>query len=128
MRLPLLVAGAGLSVGLVLASLPAYGAARVNGVFLAVSAHGGNTMRAVGLQCPGVTRGHPYGEVACAVIDAVDGDFDRLPGNPRRRCSEEQAPVTATMGGLWQNRNIGWHKTFRNACVLYAETGPVFRF
>ncbi|GAA3616082.1 hypothetical protein GCM10022419_121730 [Nonomuraea rosea] len=128
MRLPLLIPSASLCAGLVLAALPAYGAARPNGVFLAVSAHGGNTMRAVGVQCPGVTRGHPYGEVACAAIDAAGGDFDRLPGDSRRRCGKEYAPVTATMGGFWRNRTIGWQKTFRNACALYAKTGAVFRF
>ncbi|MGW0805576.1 SSI family serine proteinase inhibitor [Nonomuraea sp. NPDC002799] len=128
MRLPLLITSAGLGASLVLAALPAHGAARPNGVFLAVTAHGGSTLRAVGMQCPGLTQGHPYGEAVCAVIDAVDGDFERLPGNPRRRCTDEHAPVTATMNGLWRNRIIGWKETFPNACELYAKTGPVFRF
>ncbi|MEV4471221.1 SSI family serine proteinase inhibitor [Nonomuraea sp. NPDC049504] len=128
MRLPLLTASAGLCAGLVLAALPAHAAGRPNAVFLSVTAHGGTAMRAVFMQCPALTKGHPYGEVACALIDAVDGDFDRLPGDSGRRCSKNRAPVTATMDGVWRDRSIGWQKTFANACVLVAETGPVFRF
>lgn len=124
MRLPLLITSAGLCAGLVLAAIPAHGAARPNGVFLAVTAHGGSTLRAIGMQCPGRTQGHPYGEMVCA----VDGDFDRLPHNPRRRCAKEYDPVTATIDGLWRERTIGWKKTFSSACELYAQTGPVFRF
>ncbi|MFI7131316.1 SSI family serine proteinase inhibitor [Nonomuraea sp. NPDC050153] len=128
MRPPLLIASAGLCASLVLAAIPAYGAARPDAVFLSVTAHGGTTLKAVFMQCPGLTQGHPYGGAACAAIDAADGDFDRLPSNPRRRCAEEDAPVTATMDGMWRNRTIGWRKTFPNACELYAKTGPVFRF
>jgi len=57
----------------------------------------------------------------------VGGDFDRLPGNPRP-CTKEYDPVTATMNGLWRNRPIGWQKTYSNACMLDARTGPIFRF
>lgn len=128
MRLPLLVANVGLCAGLVLAAIPAHGDARPNAVFLSVTAHGNTTLKAVYLRCPGMTAGHPYGEAVCAVIDAVDGDFNRLPSNPSRRCAEEHAPVTATMGGLWRERSISWQKTFSNACALHAKTGPVFRF
>ncbi|MFB4285006.1 SSI family serine proteinase inhibitor [Nonomuraea sp. MTCD27] len=128
MRVPLLIVSAGLCAGLVLAAIPAYGAARPNAVFLSITAHGGTALKAVFMQCPGLTKGHPYGEAACAAIDAVDGDFDRLPGNPRRRCDDEHDPVTATMDGVWRNRAIGWQKTFTNACGLYATTGPVYRF
>jgi hypothetical protein len=127
MRLSLLITSAGLCAGLVLAVIPAHGAARPNVVFLAVSAYGNTTLKAVSMQCPDQAEQHPYGAAACAAIDAVDGDFDRLPSSPRR-CTKEHAPVTATMGGLWRNRTIGWQKTFPNACVLAAETGLIFRF
>lgn len=128
MRLPLLAANAGLCAGLVLAAVPAYGAARPNAVFLYITAHQGATMRAVYVQCPHPTQGHPYGEAACAAIEAVDGDFNRLPSRPHRRCSEGQGSVTATMNGMWRNRSIGWQKTFPNVCELYAKTGAIFRF
>ncbi|MEV0615675.1 SSI family serine proteinase inhibitor [Nonomuraea sp. NPDC050404] len=126
--MPLLITGAGLCAGLVLTAIPAQGAARPNSVVLTVTAHGSSSLKMVTLRCPGLTRGHPYGEVVCAVIDAVEGDFDRLPGDPGRRCSEKRDPVAATMYGMWRNRTIGWQKTFPNACALTAETGPIFRF
>ncbi|MFF0861400.1 SSI family serine proteinase inhibitor [Nonomuraea sp. NPDC003560] len=128
MRLPLLAANVGLCAGLVLATIPAYGAARPNAVFLSITAHGGTTMRAVYVQCPNPTQGHPYGEAACASIDAVDGDFDRLPSRPPRRCPGGQGSVTATMNGMWQDRSISWQKTFPNVCELYAKTGAIFLF
>ncbi|MEU8324126.1 SSI family serine proteinase inhibitor [Nonomuraea sp. NPDC048881] len=128
MRLPLLAANAGLCAGLVLAAIPAYGAARPNAVFLSVTAHEGTTMRAVYVQCPNPTRGHPYGEAACAAIDAVDGDFNRLSSSPYRRCGGDQGSVTATMDGMWRNRSIGWQKTFPSVCELYAKTGVIYRF
>ncbi|MEV4581498.1 SSI family serine proteinase inhibitor [Nonomuraea jabiensis] len=128
MRLPLLITGAGLSTGLVLAAIPAHGSARPNAVVLTVTAHGNSSLKMVTLRCPGMTEGHPYGEVVCVVIDAVRGDLDRLPGDPSRRCSERYDPVTATMYGLWRNRTIGWQKTYPNACALAAKTGPIFRF
>ncbi|GAA1772722.1 SSI family serine proteinase inhibitor [Nonomuraea bangladeshensis] len=127
MRLPLLVANAGLCAGVIFSAIPAYGATRPNSVFLSVTAHGGASLKAVFMQCPSSTEGHPYGEAACAAIDAVDGDLDRLPSRPRRGCAE-QGSVTATMDGVWQNRSIGWQKTFPNVCELYAQTGTIFRF
>lgn len=127
MRLPLLFASAGLGLCLVSAALPAYGAVRPNVVFLAISAHGNTALKAVAMRCPDQTEQHPYGEAACAAIDAVDGDFTRLSGDTRQ-CAKDDDPVTATMNGLWWNRPIGWQKTFPNACMLYAVTGPIFRF
>ncbi|WP_236004869.1 SSI family serine proteinase inhibitor [Nonomuraea antri] len=127
MRLPLLITSAALGAGLVLTAIPAQAAARPNGVFLAISANGNDTLKAVGIQCPGRIEQHPFGEAACGAIDAVDGDFDRLPVSPRP-CSKKRDPVTATMNGLWRGRIIGWQKTFANACLLAAKTGPIFAF
>ncbi|MEV4800774.1 SSI family serine proteinase inhibitor [Nonomuraea sp. NPDC049421] len=127
MRLPLLAANVGLCAGLVLSATPAYGAARPNAAFLSVTAYGGTTMKGVFLQCPGATEGHPYGEAACAALDAVDGELDRLPSRARRVCAA-RGSVTATMDGMWRNRPVGWQKTFSSVCDLYAQTGAIFRF
>lgn len=127
MRLVLPIACASVAAGIVLAAFPAPAAATPNGLFLAVSAHGNSWLRAVVIQCPGRAYQHPYGEATCAVVAAAGGDFDRLPGDPHP-CTKEYDPVTATMSGIWRNRPITWQKTFSNACVLDAATGPVFRF
>ncbi|MEU4574615.1 SSI family serine proteinase inhibitor [Nonomuraea sp. NPDC023979] len=127
MRLPLRIASAVLGVSLILSAAPAAAAARPNVVVLAVSADSGDTLRMITLQCPGRTDHHPYGRAACATIDAVNGDLDRLPVSSRR-CTKERDPVEVTMNGMWRNRGIGWQKTFSNACLMYAATGPIFRF
>jgi hypothetical protein len=127
MRLSLYAACVGFAAGLVFAAQPARAFSKPNVLFLAVSSHGNTSLSAIAIQCPDRADQHPYGEVTCAIVDAVDGDFYRLPGNPRS-CSKEYDPVTATMNGLWRNRSIGWQKTYSNACMLDAMTGPVFRF
>ncbi|MGN9779797.1 SSI family serine proteinase inhibitor [Nonomuraea sp. ZG12] len=127
MRLSLSVACVGFGASLVFAVLPAHASSKSNVLFLAVSSHGNTSLSAIAIQCPDRADQHPYGEITCAIVDAVDGDFDRLPGNPRL-CTKEYDPVTATMNGLWRNRPIGWQKTYSNACMLDARTGPIFRF
>ncbi|QFY12943.1 protease inhibitor [Nonomuraea phyllanthi] len=115
------------AASLVLASVPAQAAEIPNGLFLSVTGDGGATLRAVAIQCPHRAEQHPYGTLTCALLAAVDGNIDRLPGDPHP-CTMEHDPVTATATGIWRNRRVNWQKTFSNACVLDAATSPVFRF
>ncbi|WP_329113896.1 SSI family serine proteinase inhibitor [Streptomyces sp. NBC_01465] len=98
------------------------------GLFLTVTGDENTWIRGVLLQCPADdTTHHPDAWAACEALDEAGGDLDRLPGDPHA-CTKEYAPVTVGATGTWRGRPTAWHKTFANACVLDAVTGPVFRF
>ncbi|MFE0106053.1 SSI family serine proteinase inhibitor [Streptomyces sp. NPDC059009] len=98
------------------------------GVFLTVSGDENTWIRGVLLRCaPEPSGHHPRAAAACAALDEVHGDFDALRGEPRM-CTKEFDPVTVSATGTHRGRMTGWHKTYPNACVLLAETGPVFDF
>ncbi|MFI0980385.1 SSI family serine proteinase inhibitor [Streptomyces sp. NPDC021093] len=98
------------------------------GLLLTVSGAEGTWIRGVGLQCgPRAGGGHPEARAACNALTWARGDFDALRGDPYP-CTKEYDPVIATADGTWRGRTVHWTKTFSNACVLDAETGPVFRF
>ncbi|WP_093802046.1 SSI family serine proteinase inhibitor [Streptomyces sp. Wb2n-11] len=99
-----------------------------HGLFLTVSGAENTWIRGVLLKCPpGFPGPHPDAVGACAALDKADGDLDRLPGNPRA-CTKQYEPVTVSAKGSWRGRSAAWQKTYPNACVLDAATGPVFRF
>ncbi|WP_406379627.1 SSI family serine proteinase inhibitor [Streptomyces sp. NBC_01618] len=98
------------------------------GLFLAVSGSENTWIRGLALVCPPAPDAHhPEAAAACAAIDEAAGDPAALPGEPHL-CSQEYDPVTATVTGKWDGRPVSWQKTFPNACVMDAATGPVFRF
>ncbi|GAA2936020.1 SSI family serine proteinase inhibitor [Streptomyces enissocaesilis] len=117
------------------AAVPARAAADVpdeptlpHGLFLTVSGAENTWIRGVLLKCPpGGPGHHPDAAGACAALDKADGDLDRLSGNPRA-CTKQYEPVTVSAKGSWRGRAAAWQKTYPNACVLDAATGPVFRF
>lgn len=80
------------------------------------------------LLCDPAGGTHPDAAAACDDIDAANGDFNALPGVPDTICTFIYAPVTATATGLWHGMPVTFQKTYSNACVLQAETGPVFSF
>ncbi|MEU7120675.1 SSI family serine proteinase inhibitor [Streptomyces zaomyceticus] len=83
----------------------------------------------VWLDCPGRTgAGHPYKEDACKALDAADGDFDTLRGEPQGFCTTEYAPVTLTARGTYKGRTVDWSKTYPNNCEAVRDTGAVFCF
>ncbi|MFB7541476.1 SSI family serine proteinase inhibitor [Streptomyces zaomyceticus] len=83
----------------------------------------------VWLDCPGRTgAGHPYEEDACKALDAADGDFDTLRGEPQGFCTTEYAPVTLTARGTYKGRTVDWSKTYPNNCEAVRDTGAVFWF
>ncbi|SCF56643.1 SSI family serine proteinase inhibitor [Streptomyces sp. Ncost-T10-10d] len=98
------------------------------GLLLTVSGSEDTWIRGVALFCPPAPDAHhPHAAAACAAIDRAEGDLDALPGSPRL-CVEGYAPVTATATGTWDGRPVRWQRTFPDACVMDAVTGPVFRF
>ncbi|MFJ7497166.1 SSI family serine proteinase inhibitor [Streptomyces sp. NPDC097727] len=98
------------------------------GLLLTVSGSEDTWIRGVTLFCPPAPDAHhPRAAAACAAIDRAEGDLDALPGSPRL-CIKGYDPVTATATGTWDGRPVGWQRTFPDACVMDAVTGPVFRF
>ncbi|MFE5096436.1 SSI family serine proteinase inhibitor [Streptomyces sp. NPDC056638] len=98
------------------------------GLLLTVSGSEDTWIRGVALFCPPAPDAHhPHAAAACAAIDRAEGDLDALPGSPRL-CIEGYDPVTATATGTWDGRPVSWQRTFPDACVMDAVTGPVFRF
>lgn len=69
---------------------------------------------------------HPAADAACAEIEAANGDFTALPGEPGRICTFEYDPVTVTATGTWRGQQVNYQETFPNTCVLISETGSVF--
>ncbi|MBC9714943.1 protease inhibitor SIL-V5 [Streptomyces sp. TRM66268-LWL] len=98
------------------------------GVFLTVSGSDNTWIRGLKLMCSHEASGHhPHAAEACAAIDAVDGDLDRLPGKAPL-CTKEYDPVTVTAAGTHRGQDISWHRTFANDCLRHAATDPVFDF
>ncbi|MGW0670952.1 SSI family serine proteinase inhibitor [Streptomyces sp. NPDC002746] len=103
-------------------------AAPDQGVLLTVSGSANTWIRGVVLHCPpGPDDRHPDAPGACAALDAADGDFDALAGDPHP-CTYEDDPVTVTAEGVRQGDAVDWRHTYPNACLTDAATGPVFRF
>ncbi|MFC9618595.1 SSI family serine proteinase inhibitor [Streptomyces sp. NPDC056930] len=98
------------------------------GLLLTVSGSEDTWIRGVALFCPPAPDAHhSHAAAACAAIDRAEGDLDALPSSPRL-CIEGYDPVTATATGTWDGRPVSWQRTFPDACVMDAVTGPVFRF
>ncbi|MFB7030913.1 MULTISPECIES: SSI family serine proteinase inhibitor [unclassified Streptomyces] len=71
---------------------------------------------------------HPHREEACAVLDAADGDFDALAGEPSGHCTAEYNPVTLSAQGTYRGRTVDWTRTYTNACQAHIATSPLFHF
>ncbi|MBP2471715.1 hypothetical protein JOF53_000587 [Crossiella equi] len=70
---------------------------------------------------------HPRKAAACADLTRANGNFLRLPGDPDNPgCPRDYSPVTVTAKGQWQGQRVSFIRTYGNACVLQATTGPVF--
>lgn len=80
------------------------------------------------LVCDPAAGTHPDASAACDAIATANGDFNALPSEPDAICTMIYAPATATATGLWHGRSVNFEKTYSNACLMQAETGPVFSF
>ncbi|MCK2238526.1 MULTISPECIES: SSI family serine proteinase inhibitor [unclassified Crossiella] len=79
------------------------------------------------LTCQPPGGDHPRAVAACVDLTRANGDFRRLPGDPRHPgCPRDYRPVTVTASGHWQGSQVRFQHTYANQCVLEAATGPVF--
>ncbi|MDJ0463682.1 SSI family serine proteinase inhibitor [Streptomyces sp. H27-C3] len=107
---------------------PAEGSAPARSLYLAISGSERTWSRSVILDCPpGAEPPHPRARAACDAITWARGDLDALRGEPHA-CTMELDPVTVSATGRGQSAPKAWRKTYANACVMDATTGPVFRF
>jgi hypothetical protein len=89
--------------------------------------------RAVTLNCAYTTTGtHPDPRRACADLDRVNGDFDRLAtlrGNESERpCTREYRPVVVTVQGVWRGVRVNYEHTFANPCIKETQGASAFAF
>jgi hypothetical protein len=125
--LPLLVVAA--LIGPIPDPPPTYGAPprpTTDEVTLGYQTDAGFAM-AVKLTCDPPGGGHPRPVQACATLDRVDADPDRIkPASTA--CVLLYKPVTATLSGTWQGRTVSWTHRYGNACEMRRATGVLFRF
>ncbi|MDC0772504.1 subtilase-type protease inhibitor [Streptomyces sp. HD] len=89
--------------------------------------------RAVTLNCAYTTTGtHPDPRQACADLDRVNGDFDRLAtlrtngtGQP---CTKEYRPIVVTVQGVWRGTRVNYEHTFANRCIMETQGASAFAF
>ncbi|MFE5813298.1 subtilase-type protease inhibitor [Streptomyces sp. NPDC056479] len=89
--------------------------------------------RAVTLNCAYTTSGtHPDSRQACAELDRVNGDLDRLAtlrGNDTGRpCTREYRPVVVTIVGVWRGTRVNYEHTFANSCIKETQGASAFAF
>ncbi|MFD8396739.1 SSI family serine proteinase inhibitor [Streptomyces sp. NPDC059680] len=71
---------------------------------------------------------HPQAGEACATLNSVKGQFEKINVNPHAMCPMIWNPVTVTAQGWWNGRKVSYEKTFTNSCVLERTTDAVFAF
>lgn len=89
--------------------------------------------RAVTLNCAFATSGtHPDSRNACADLDRVDGDLNRLAtlraNTAERPCTREYRPVVVTVQGVWRGIRVNYEHTFANSCIKETQGASVFDF
>ncbi|MDR7301195.1 SSI family serine proteinase inhibitor [Haloactinomyces albus] len=90
---------------------------------------GSDPYRAVVLTCGPAGGTHPKAASACENLDRAGGKFSGLrAGRDNAMCPLVYRPVTVTATGTWEGTPVKHEKTYSNACVLTAHTGPVFDF
>ncbi|MFJ8632340.1 subtilase-type protease inhibitor [Streptomyces sp. NPDC093568] len=89
--------------------------------------------RAVTLNCAYTTTGtHPDPRRACADLDRVNGDLDRLAtlrsDEPGRFCTKEYRPVVVTIQGVWRGTRVNYEHTFANSCLKETHGAAALSF
>ncbi|WP_158436290.1 subtilase-type protease inhibitor [Nocardia nova] len=86
------------------------------------------TVHSATLECaPKVGGAHPESQRACDELTAVQGDFNRLEGQPGA-CPMIWKPVTAVAEGYWEGKPVSFRHVFANHCVLEHSGKYVYRF
>ncbi|GAA2673749.1 MULTISPECIES: SSI family serine proteinase inhibitor [Actinosynnema] len=85
--------------------------------------------RAIRLRCPAdeANSYHPMGASACADLDSVRGDMNKLK-RVSELCRPEYGRLVATISGLYDGTYVEWTKAFRDECVLHKTTRSIFDF
>ncbi|MFG2794343.1 SSI family serine proteinase inhibitor [Streptomyces sp. NPDC048419] len=78
--------------------------------------------RAVTVNCAYTTTGtHPDPRQACADLDRVNGNLDRLAtlrsNEAKPPCTMEYRPVVVTVQGVWRGTRVNYEHTFANSCI-----------
>ncbi|MFE3452791.1 SSI family serine proteinase inhibitor [Nonomuraea sp. NPDC059194] len=81
--------------------------------------------RAVSLTCAPDGGAHPRPAASCALLESVEGDMSRYPGEVGA-CTREYQPYRVSLRGQWAGRGISYWRTFANHCEMLRATGPVF--
>jgi hypothetical protein len=87
-----------------------------------------NVTYSADLQCMPTAGTHTSPYTACATLKEVDGNFDRLPRQDWRSCTEDYKPVILTAVGVWKGRDVYWESRYGNECQAQTETGGLFDF
>ncbi|GAA2356540.1 SSI family serine proteinase inhibitor [Nonomuraea africana] len=77
------------------------------------------------LRCGPAGGTHPSAVAACALLDTVNGDLSRHPGE-RGICTREYRPHTVRLSGTWDGRTVSYVRTYGNRCMMLLATGAVF--
>jgi hypothetical protein len=78
------------------------------------------------LECDPVGGTHPHGDIACAALDRVGGNFADLEDLQGIYCTAQYQPVTVRVIGTWKHCAVEFQHTYPNACVAHIESGGVF--
>lgn len=81
----------------------------------------------VSLSCQPTGGSHPKRGNACASLSKVDGEFDKLQGEPQA-CTLIYAPVDVSAVGKWRGKPVTYRTTYANRCVADIESDGVFTF
>lgn len=65
---------------------------------------------------------------ACAELEAVQGDFDKLAVHPAWMAPALEAPVQVRACGVWEGAKVDWSHRYSNSGWLTKTTGEVFVF
>ncbi|NUP22971.1 MAG: plasminostreptin [Streptomyces sp.] len=89
--------------------------------------------RAVTVNCAYTTSGtHPDPRQACADLDRVNGNLDRLAtlraDETDRPCTKEYRPITVTLQGVWRGTRVDYEHTFANSCLKETEGASLYAF
>jgi hypothetical protein len=87
----------------------------------------GESLQMATLTCEPAGGLHPRADEACLALSDVDGQFDGLTTG-QALCTMEYDPIVVKASGTWRGETRTFEAEFPNACVMRAETGPVFDF
>ncbi|MEU8344203.1 Subtilisin inhibitor-like [Actinomadura meyerae] len=90
---------------------------------------GSGAARTATLECDPVGGTHPNAKVACAELDAANGDIRQVPSRSGYGCLGIWLPVTATATGYWHGVPITpYSETFSNDGCARIGHGYVLDF